>query len=142
MSNSPFRRMVWLALIILFLVVAPACEKRADVVAVMDVFFQWNPSGTSIHKSPEIRLSNIPESTHRFSVQLVDLDIKSFNHGGGTYPYNGSPIIPLGELDGDYQGPQAPPISPHRYEITVKALDAAGTVIGEGRKIRNFPEHD
>ena len=78
----------------------------------MEHSFQWNPSGTSIYKNPEIRLSTVPESTHRFSVKLVDLDMKSYNHGGGTYDYEGSPVIPAGKIDGDFQGPQAPTKQP------------------------------
>jgi len=140
MKQFPSDNFRILALLILTLAFISACEKRADSISEMGVSFQWNPAGTALDLNPEIRLSNVPPATHSFSVELVDLDMKIYDHGSGVYAFDGSPVIPAGGLDGDYQGPHPPPGVIHRYEITVKALDAAGTVIGEGCGIRQYPE--
>lgn len=142
MRNPLARRYLCLALLMLFLTVVSACEKRADTASEMGVDFKWNPRGTSLDQSPEIRMTKVPEATQRFSVELVDLDMKIYDHGGGTYTYNGLPVIPAGGLEGNYQGPHPPPGVVHNYEITVKALDASGMVIAEGRATRQHPEGD
>jgi phosphatidylethanolamine-binding protein (PEBP) family uncharacterized protein len=139
-KRPPHLGSVRLILVFLLIAINLACEKRADRVAEMDVYFEWNSKGTSVYQNPEIHLSAIPETTDRFTVKLVDLDMKSFHHGGGEFTYTGSLVIPTGELEGDYQGPQAPPNKPHRYEISVKALDTSGKVVGEGRYTRQYPE--
>lgn len=136
------RRYISLVLLILVIVVVAACEKRSKDIAEMGVFFEWNPPETRRNQNPEIHLTGVPETTHRFLVELVDLDMKPFNHGGGTYIYNGSLVIPAGELDGYYQGPSPPPGVVHQYQFTVKALNADGVVIGEGRHTRQYPENE
>lgn len=142
MKQVRSQRYISLVLLILFIVVVAACEKRSKDVAEMGVSFEWNPPETRRNQNPEIHLTGVPEATHRFSVELVDLDLKTFNHGGGNYPYTGSSIIPAGELDGFYQGPSPPPGIFHQYQFTVKALNADGVVIGEGKHTRQYPESD
>jgi phosphatidylethanolamine-binding protein (PEBP) family uncharacterized protein len=142
MKISLSQRFVCLILMILFLPVVAGCGKQTDTMSVMAVSFQWNPPGTPLDQSPEITISEVPQGTHRFFVELVDLDMKVYDHGGGTYAYNGSPVIPAGGLDGDYVGPHPPPGVVHRYEVTVKALDDSGVVIGEGRSVLKYPKAD
>lgn len=142
MQQIRSQRYIFLILVIFYIMVIAACEKRSKDVADMGVSFEWNPPEAPLDKSPEIHLTGVPETTHRFLVELVDLDLKPYNHGGGYYSYNGSLVIPVGELDGYYQGPSPPPGVVHKYQFTVKALDAAGVVIGEGRHTRQYPEND
>lgn len=141
MQEMSSQRYSSLILLILVIVIVTACEKRAEEVSDMGVSFKWNPPKTQ-YQNPEIHLTGIPEATHRFLVKLVDLDLKTYNHGGGYYLHNGFSVIPPGELDGDYQGPSPPPGIVHQYQITVKALNADDVVIGEGRYTRQYPEND
>ena len=136
------QRYISKVILILFILVFAACEKRSKDVADMGVSFDWISPEAPLDKNPEIHLTNVPEASHRFLVELVDLDLKQYNHGGGYYPYNGSLVIPAGGLDGYYQGPSPPPGVVHQYQFTVKALDADGAVIGEGRHTRQYPESD
>ena len=52
--------------------------------------------------------------------------------------YDGSGVIPAGALKNGYNGP-CPPSGSHRYEFTVQAVDAAGVVVGSGKKALSFP---
>jgi hypothetical protein len=58
-------------------------------------------------------------------------------HGGGTFEYDGSNIIPMGALK-SYKGPC--PMNPWtpRFEIRVKAIDEHGKVIAFGKKIKDI----
>ena len=60
------------------------------------------------------------------------------NHGGGTVAYDGSGVIPAGALKSGYNGP-CPPSGSHRYEFTVKAVYAAGVIVGQGKQTQSFP---
>ena len=88
--------------------------------------------------SPKITVSNIPAGTKELKVVLVDRDVPTWNHGGGTVAYKGSGVIPEGALKSGYNGP-CPPSGSHTYEFKVKAVDARGVVIGMGSKTQNFP---
>ena len=50
----------------------------------------------------------------------------------------GSDVIPAGALQDGYNGP-CPPSGSHRYQFTVKAIDAAGVIVGTGQQTRRFP---
>jgi phosphatidylethanolamine-binding protein (PEBP) family uncharacterized protein len=102
------------------------------------VDFAWHPSDRCASRSPEIRVANVPAATKTLYVKLRDRDVPNWNHGGGTVAYDGSGVIPAGALQSGYNGP-CPPSGSHRYEFTVQAIDATGTVIGVGKQTRNFP---
>ena len=104
----------------------------------LGVDFAWQPSDRCSGRSPEIRVTNIPAATKTLSVKLKDRDVPNWNHGGGNVPYDGSGVIPAGALKNGYNGP-CPPSGSHRYEFTVQAFDAAGTVVGTGRQTHPFP---
>ena len=74
------------SLLLILLAAVPACEKKAGVVAEMGVSFEWNPPGTPVGRNPEIHLTKVPAATQRFLAELVDLDLKAYNHCGGYYP--------------------------------------------------------
>ena len=67
---------------------------------------------------------------------MRDIDNR-YNHGGGTFAYDGSNLIPVGVLK-EYQGPCPVSYHPPRYEITVKAIDENGNVIAFGKKMKKY----
>ena len=142
MKSTFFWRHLLAVLSLLLLVLAGGCEKRAAEVTEIKVSFEWNPKGMPLTANPEIRMEGVPATTHHFLVELIDLDLKNFNHGGGTYPYTGTPVIPAGKLKGYYLGPHPPVGVVHQYRFTVKAMDVNERVIGVGRQTRAFPETD
>ena len=73
---------------------------------------------------------------------MVDLNLTSFNHGGGSVAHDGvaSITLPEGALK-NYVGPCPPNFdsSGHDYQFTVKALAADGqSELARGSKTKTF----
>jgi len=100
----------------------------------LGVDYNWIPENKCSFTSPEIKVSGIPEGTRKLRVSLTDINVPSYNHGGGTVEYNGSNIIKAGALK-NYDGP-CPPSGEHIYSIKVQAIDGSGKVIGVGEKTK------
>lgn len=64
--------------------------------------------------------------------------VYKWDHGEASVAYDGSGHIGMGVLN-TIKAP-CPQEEPGKYEITVKALDQNGIVIGVGKKARFFPE--
>ncbi len=111
--------------------------KDAPNMAPLNVSWEWKPSDNCTKQSPAFTIASIPADTKTLDFKMVDLDVPSFNHGGGTVAYSGSGSIPAGAFL--YTGP-CPPSGVHRYEFTVTAINAAGdTALGRGKAVRTFP---
>ena len=121
------------------LIVLCCCTDDARDVASMGVEFKWQPIDYAAQENPEIKLTGVPEGTKRFFVGLVDLNVSTYDHGGGFVDNDGSGFIARGTIQGNYNGP-APwlPDMIHDYEITVKAYDVDERVIGVGKKVEKF----
>lgn len=103
----------------------------------MPVSFNW------CDPSPSFTVGNVPPTTKTLSFRMVDKQVPSYQHGGGSIAFTGkgSQTIPCGSLTGgNYRGPTPPPPQVHDYEWTVTALDANGTAVAAGRATRKFPE--
>lgn len=112
------------------------CQSVPQDAAHLDVGFHFSPSNRCSSINPPITVSGAPAKTTKYAVHMTDLDKPDYNHGGGTVVASGN-TIPSGALKG-YKGP-CPPAGPHRYEISVKALDATGAVVGYGKSSQRFP---
>ncbi len=125
-------------LIVISLFLALGCaDKIAKNAVSLEVKFSWKKTSKCSNKSPKIKVTNIPKNTVLLKVELTDLDVPSYNHGGGSLKYTGSGIIPAGALK-SYTGP-CPPSGSHRYRFTVKAVNKEGIVIGIGKAVKKFP---
>lgn len=70
---------------------------------------------------------------------MTDLDVPSYDHGGGIVSYDGKGIIPVGSLK-RYRGPNPPAGEQHRYKIVVRALNAdKSLLLGEGAAMQKYP---
>lgn len=128
---------IGIAAVIIFSIIF-GCSKDYSDLPQISVDFIWLKDQICFDKrSPEITLGKIPDNTKLFKIKMVDIDNR-YGHGGGTFEYNGSNIIPVGALK-NYEGPC--PMNPWkpRFEIKVKAIDENGKVIAFGRKIRKYP---
>lgn len=116
-----------------------SCTNEVQNAAVMGVDFKWLPMDKGAQENPEIRLTGIPQGTTRFLVSLVDLNLNGFDHGSGFAYNDGSGTIARGAAKGSYNGPD-PPFTDmnHNYEITVRAYDEKGRVIGIGKNTKRF----
>ncbi len=112
---------------------APAA-RAADSFAVE---FTWDGTQKCFDpQSPPFTLNHVPSGTKSLRFNLTDLDFASFQHGGGTVPYDGKDQVARGAFT--YRGP-CPPMGQHHYEWTVDALDAAGKVLAETKVTHEFP---
>lgn len=128
-----------LSTIVIAMLLICSCNSDLRDAAAMGVEFQWQLKDRGSGQNPEIRLTGVPEGTKRFFVGLVDLNNKGYSHGGGFVDNDGSGVIARGTIKGSYAGPDPPfETMNHNYEITVKAYDEGGKVIGIGKAAHRF----
>ncbi len=78
-------------------------------------------------KSPTFTVSKVPAGAKYLKFHLVDLDARSFNHGGGVVAYSGKTTIKAGAFN--YLQP-CPPNGTHRYvwEVTAQSKRSGGKI--------------
>ena len=69
-------------------------------------------------ENPTFVLSSVPKGTKFITFKLVDLDVPSYNHGGGTVAYTGQKSIKPGAFK--YKSP-CPPSEKHKYQWIARA---------------------
>ena len=82
------------AIIFLF----PSIISSSAMADDFDITFKFERKHKCSNTSPKITLSNIPEGTQTFKARLVDRDVTSWNHGGGTVANDGSGVLGKGAL--------------------------------------------
>ncbi|MFB9266732.1 phospholipid-binding protein [Bradyrhizobium erythrophlei] len=95
--------------------------------------FRWCGSG-----SPVFSLSGVPKGAATLQFHMVDLQVPSYNHGGGTVTYKGQSTVPCGALTN--YSPPSPPSGSHSYQITVTAFGPGNANLGTASFTRQFPE--
>ncbi len=115
-----------------------ATARVSPRAVTIGVSFEWTLENMCSQRSPEIRVAELPPQTAELQVVLQDLDAPTYNHGGGSVRHDGSGVIAAGALR-HYKGP-CPPGLAHRYRFTVRAVDAAGVVVGMGAAERSCCE--
>ena len=124
------------------IMLSAGCIKKAENYQQFAVSFEWQGGGLQ-SPSPPIVVTNPPAGTAFFRVQMTDLDMTSFDHGGGVVPCtvkNGVATIEAGAIKG-YRGPEPPALQRHQYMIKVFALNAdQALVLGEGKAVRRYPQ--
>lgn len=106
-----------------------------DTVNEIDVDFVWDLR--NLHRSPEIHLNKIPNDTSRLDFQFFDAT-NEWEHGGGSVRYDGSSIIPAGELDG-FKGVSSTWGVP-KVRLIVEAYNSSNRLIGKGTVTKSPPE--
>lgn len=86
--------------------------------------------------NPIFTLKNVPEGTTEIRFSLTDLDVPSYNHGGGSADYSGGDVIQPGEFS--YQSP-CPPRGSHNYEWSARARNADGDTLARARSAKKYP---
>ena len=108
----------------------------ADALA-MSVKFSWIGYQACSSRSPAFAVSDVPMGTARLSFKMVDKDVPTYPHGGGTIAYAGRSEIPAGAFL--YKGPCPPPGHQHAYEWTVQAVDRNGKTMASANAFEKFP---
>lgn len=87
--------------------------------------------------NPEFVLKGVPANTDKLVFKLTDLDVRSYNHGGGTVKIKqgGNMKIPSGLFK--YKSP-CPPSGKHTYEWSVTAKDGSKT-LAKAKAAKQYP---
>ncbi len=129
-----------LLIFITILLVSPA------IASEFTISFEWGdiPLCTSgqpnVVPNPKFVLSNVPQGTKFIQFKMTDLDVPSYNHGGGTVEYTGKNVIEPGAFE--YQSP-CPPSGSHRYQWTATAKKKTGLFsgsLGKAQATKSYPE--
>ena len=86
---------------------------------------------------PIMREALLPMEQRGTLVALVDKNVPSYPHGGGTIAYDGGREILAGAFS--FKGPCPPSGQQHAYEWTVQALDSSGRAIATTTAAAKFP---
>ena len=125
--------------VLAFALALASCQTTKDAanVAPLEVQFDWTLQDKCNGTSPAFIVRGIPAGTASLSFRMTDLDVPSYDHGGGTVANDGSGKVARGAFT--YVGP-CPPSGSHRYQFAVTALNASGdTILGRGTAMRVFP---
>jgi phosphatidylethanolamine-binding protein (PEBP) family uncharacterized protein len=112
-----------------------SAEMMVSAAGAMSLNFSWNGVQACNSTSPAFSLSGVPKDTKQLAFQMVDKNVPSYQHGGGTVAYQGN-AVPAGSFS--YTGP-CPPSGQHTYQWTVQALDGASKVLATAVSSRPFP---
>ncbi len=91
-------------------------------------------------QNPKFVLSNVPEGTKYIIFRMTDLDVPSYDHGGGKIEYTGQEVIESGAFK--YQSP-CPPNGSHRYEWKAYAKNKKGMfakTLGTAKTVKQYPQ--
>lgn len=86
--------------------------------------------------NPKFTLKNVPKGTASIQFRMVDRNVPSYPHGGGTVKYAGGSSIAPGAFK--YQSP-CPPDGRHTYEWTATAKDAGGKTLDQAKARKAYP---
>lgn len=86
--------------------------------------------------NPVFNLRNVPQGTATIRFRMKDIDVPSYNHGGGKAKYSGSATIAPGAFK--YKSP-CPPGGRHTYEWTATALDGKGKTLAVATARKKYP---
>ena len=86
--------------------------------------------------NPQFVVKGLPAGTDTVQFRLKDLNVPSYNHGGGKVRMGQNGTVPAGVFK--YKGP-CPPGEVHTYEWTATAKKGNKT-LGTARAARKFPE--
>ena len=87
-------------------------------------------------ESPAFVVRGLPPGTETVEFRMKDLNVPSYNHGGGKVRMSRDGTVPAGTFK--YKGP-CPPHSVHRYRWTATARKGK-QVLGKATATRSFPE--
>ena len=134
-NNVYLKSLLTIGLISVFYI---GCAKEAENLVTLDVNVSWNEIEKCSNESPEIKITNLPEDTSLITVSLNDINVPSWNHGGGTIKNDRTGLIKKGALKSGYNGP-CPPFGSHKYVYEVKAINSSEIIVGKGNDSSMFP---
>ena len=131
------RKLMTLAAVLAAMVASPAA-------AEFKFSFDWaglklcTSGRPNVVKNPGFRVSGVPEGTTVIQFRLTDLDVPSYNHGGGWVNMSKDGTAPVGSFK--YKSP-CPPSGKHTYQWTAVAKTKKnGKTLAKAVAARKYPE--
>lgn len=109
------------------LLLTAACSARDDTpqpVEEMTISVDLREVHRCSRISPEITVAYAPRGTKFYDVRLVEYGEEDRFFGGGTWPEDGSGLIPEGALTRHYRGPCPPAGKRAEYAYVVSAMES------------------
>lgn len=103
----------------------------------MSLKFSWAGYEACASTSPAFEVADVPARTAQLRFRMVDQNVPSYPHGGGTVAYKGNNQIAAGAFS--FTGPCPPSGEQHNYQWTVQALDGSSKVLGTAQAAAKFP---
>ncbi len=117
--------------------VGAAVFALSSSASAMSLKFSWAGYQACSPRSPAFVIADVPTGTAKLAFKMVDKNVPTYPHGGGTVTYGGKNEIPAGAFS--YKGPCPPAGQQHAYEWTVQALDQSGKVKASATASEKFP---
>lgn len=114
----------------------------ASSASAFSISFSWgnipacNNGRPNRVENPNFRLSSVPEGTTKIKFKMVDRNVPSYRHGGGSVKYTGQTTIAPGAFK--YKSP-CPPGGSHTYEWTATAIGKGNKKLGEAKAAKRYP---
>lgn len=115
----------------------------SPAVAEFKISFDWTglKSCTSgrpnVVKNPAFKVSGVPAGTTVIQFKMKDLDVPSYNHGGGWVKMSADGTAPVGAFK--YKSP-CPPSGSHTYQWTAVAkTKKSGKVLAKAAAALKYP---
>jgi len=102
--------------------------------------FAFSASFNWCSGSPSFALSDVPAGTAALRFAMSDLNVPSFQHGGGKVAYAGQMAVPCGAFSSGFIRPSPPRGQVHTYRFTIEALSADDGVLSTTTAQRKYPE--
>ena len=122
---------------LVFIAVAVAAIALPLNASAMSIKFSWAGYTACSSRSPAFTVSEVPAGTVKLAFRMIDREVPTYPHGGGTIAYSGSSDVPAGAFS--YKGPCPPGGQQHSYQWTVQALDSKGHAIASTSAAEKFP---
>ncbi len=119
------------------IIIIIAVTSAPTLVHAMSLKFSWAGYRACASTSPGFEVADVPARTAQLRFRMVDQNVPSYPHGGGTVAYSGTNQIAAGAFS--FTGPCPPSGEQHNYQWTVQALDSSGKVQGSAQAAAKFP---
>ena len=124
--------------------VAVLCAMAASpAVAEFKISFDWaglkscTSGRPNVVKNPAFKVSGVPAGTTVIQFKMKDLDVPSYNHGGGWVKMSADGTAPVGAFK--YKSP-CPPSGSHTYQWTAVAkTKKSGKVLAKAAAALKYP---
>jgi phosphatidylethanolamine-binding protein (PEBP) family uncharacterized protein len=105
--------------------------------SAMTLKFSWAGYTACSSRSPAFTISDVPAGTVKLAFRMIDKEVPTYPHGGGTVAYSGNSDLQAGAFT--YKGPCPPAGQQHSYQWTVQALDSKGQALASASAVEKFP---